>query len=194
MSPPRPPDDGVLALLDALLHGLDGFFEGEPPARCCSGAQRTSVDHAVGGEVLDELLATRRSPSAVCMTAVVRSNVFRYSTSSPSRSGPRTSRRGRRHRRRHVEADLVGELDDRLRTQRAVEVIVQRHLRKRRIETPSSFGSPLVDGHGEPFGWRGMSGGDALEDERGMPGHPFRSPRPVEGVEGAGASHHPRTG
>ena len=47
---------GLLALLDARLHGLDDLFEREAARQVLLGRPaHLAVDHAVGGEVLDEL-------------------------------------------------------------------------------------------------------------------------------------------
>ena len=73
------------------------------------------------------------------MTAVVRSKVFRYSTSEPEFALLGEPRRPSAVgvARGHLETDLVGELDERLRAQAAVEVVVQRDLRQRLDVVPS---------------------------------------------------------
>ena len=46
----------VFALFDALLHGFDGLFERQAAGEVLLGRPaHLAVDHAVGGEVFDEL-------------------------------------------------------------------------------------------------------------------------------------------
>ena len=102
----------VDALLDARLHGLDGLVEAEAAGEVLLGRPADlAVDDAVGARGPARTRARRGSrPSRVCMTAVVRSKVFRYSTSEPEfdcsanhvaeRLGVgRRQPRGRSHRR-----------------------------------------------------------------------------------------------
>ena len=163
-----------------------------------------AVDDAVGGEVLDELRATRSRPSRVCMTEIVMSKVFRYSTSVPlsdcsanqsasasasvaGSSMPSASASsmivwGRSPPSRWSCSETFGRLPDAGTPSRAgIAMLVMRHVRSLSAEAAAwmrSSGS-LRDG-------RGVSG-DRSIDERRSPGRRrSRSPGALEGVQRAG--------
>ena len=142
---------GIFALLDALLHGLDDLVEREAASQVLLRRPADlAVDDAVGGEILNELARHPREPLAGLHHR--RGDVERLEVLDER---ARIALVGEPVRElvgvigRQVEVDVVGELDDRGRTQRAVEVIVQRDLgesaQRDALQARVAVG---LDGHG----------------------------------------------
>ena len=121
---------GILALFDAVLHGLDGLLERQPARQMLLGSPpHLAVDHAVGGEILDEFpsdagesLAGLHDPDG----EIERLQVLDERTRIGALGDPVGKIIGRVLG--NIEPDLVGKLEDRRRPHTAVEVVVQRHL------------------------------------------------------------------
>ncbi len=121
---------GILALFDAVLHGLDGLLERQPARQMLLGSPpHLAVDDTVGGEILDEFpsdagesLAGLHDPDG----EIERLQVLDERT----RIGALRDPVGEIIRRvlGDLEPCLVGKLEDRRRPHTAVEVVVQRHL------------------------------------------------------------------
>ena len=123
----------VEPLLDARLHGLDRLVEAQAASEVLLGRPADlAVDDAVGAEVLHELArdpAEARTGLHDRGRQVERLEVLDERARVRLFGEPRPERLG--IGRWNLEPELVGELDERLRTQAAVEVVVQRDLRQR---------------------------------------------------------------
>ncbi len=117
--------------VEALLHRRDDLVERQPARDVLlGGVAHLGVDDAVRGEVLDALAGDPGDRRTVLHdgdgvvegleVADERPGVGRLGEPAPQR---------RRVGGRELVADLGGQLDDRLRSQAAVEVVVQQHLR-----------------------------------------------------------------
>jgi purine nucleosidase len=137
------------ARLEALLNGLDGLVEGESAREVLLRCPADLAPHdAIGGEVVDELARDALEPLLGLHDRrrdVEGLEVFDERAAVRLLGEPLAQ-----HRRvggRQIEADPVGELDDGLRSQTAVEVVVEGDLRQRRDVGATS-------GQDEFRGWR----------------------------------------
>ncbi len=142
---------GILSRFDALLHGIHDLVEAEPAREVLLGRPADlAVDDAVRGEVFDELLrraheALSRLHDADGDRELLEVVLERAAVDVVREPGLQTLRvvRG------EVEIDLVGQFEDGLRAQTAVEVIVQRDLRK--IAQFPAADAEVVGCHGAPL-------------------------------------------
>ncbi len=141
---------GILSLVDPGLHGLDGFLEREATGQVLLGRPaHLAVDHAIGGEVFDELA---RDPAQPVSGLHDRGRQIEGLEVLHERPGVALHREPGREAVRvgvgHIEADLATEFDDGRGAHTAVEVVVQRHLRQAPDRDSLDNGiAVLVDGH-----------------------------------------------
>ena len=136
---------GGLAVPEAVEHRLDDLVEGEAAGHVQLGGEPDlGVDHAVGGEVLgalgghpDDRVAGLHDADRVgegLEVALQRPGVGRLDEPAAELVGV--------GRREAVVAGLLGELDDRRRSQAAVEVVVQQHLGRPAYDVLGQRGAP----------------------------------------------------